>query len=122
MGSMRDEKASEVGSSEKTTIIRPARGGQEIASLDPESKTPRPLGITDKTWPGAGMEQEEPQSCLLGLSVGSEQNFWQESAHGRDCRGQFLGSQSRTEKDEERMGTWQRWGDKERRLASPDHI
>lgn len=122
MRSMRDKKASEVGSREDFAIIRPARGGQEIASLDLESKTPRPLGITDKTWPGAGMEQEEPQSRLLGFSVGSEQSCWQESAHGRDRRGRFLGTWSRVEKDGERMGTWQRWGDKERRLTSPDQI
>lgn len=79
----------------------PAGLGQAITSLDPVRAESAGLW---RPLTGRGPEQqEEPLSHFLGLSKGSGQSFWQESPHGRDCRGQFLGAWSRTEKDGERM-------------------
>lgn len=110
VGPVRDKKAPEMGSS--FIIIRCARAGNHITGPC-ESRTHRPLGITNRTWPRIGMEQEEPPSHLLGLSVGSGQSCGQESPHGGDCRCQFLGTQSREEKDE-KMRTGEDDGETER--------
>lgn len=107
---MRDKKVPEMGSS--FVIIRRARAGNHITGPW-ESRTHRPLGITNRTWPRTGTEQEEAPSHLLRLSVGSGQSCGPESPHGGDCRCQFLGTQSREEDEGGRGG----WGDKEDSLA-----
>lgn len=50
--------------------------------------------------PEQGRSKKKPPSHLLRLPVGSGQSCGQESPHGGDCRCQFLGTQSREEKDE----------------------
>ena len=117
---MRDEEAPGMASSGKPSpsLACQPRAGNYV-TRPCESRKCRPLRITGRTWPRAGMEQEEPPSHFRGLSKGSGQSFWQGGPHGRDCRGQFLGTWSRTEKDGERM--WDGDG-KMKREDSPTQI
>lgn len=67
MGSKRDEKASEVGSREDFAIIRLASRGQEIALLDPESKTSRPLGSATRHDPEQEWSKKNPSHVSWGF-------------------------------------------------------